>query len=118
MEGNLRDRSVTRAIGKGNVDNRLDATELRREIHQSGVCYLAIEMAKTGRRPVYDEKTGKVVLETMSEAAHVDLIKFLTNKVLPAALKDVSTIDEKAAHDRWAAIIAADSVPVVKKLTG
>ncbi len=100
----------TRAIGKHNVDNRLSVTELRREIHDSKVCYLAIEMARTGRRPVYDAKKKKMVLENLSEAAHIDVIKFLANKVLANA-KEAPTADEKAAHDKWAAI--ATKVEVV-----
>lgn len=102
------DKPITRVIGKANLDNRLDAAELRREIHNSGICYLAIEMAKTGRRPVLDVDSGKIVMETMSEAAHVDLIKFIARKVLPDA-KEIPTVDEKAALDKWTAVIAADA---------
>ena len=103
------DKPTTRIIGKANLNNRLDAAELRREIHSSGICYLAIEMAKTGRRPVYDDESDEVKMEVMSEAAHVDLIKFIARKVLPDA-KDIPTIDEKAALDRWAAVIEADVI--------
>lgn len=101
------DKPTTRVIGKANLDNRLDAAELRREIHNSGICYLAIEMAKTGRRPVYDEESDQVVMEIMSEAAHIDLIKFIARKVLPDA-KYIPTVDEKANLDRWAAVIEAE----------
>ena len=65
-------------------------------------------MAKTGRRPVYDEESGEIVMEVMSETAHLEMIKFIARKVLPDA-KDAPELDEKAALDRWAAVIAADS---------
>ena len=105
------DKPTARAIGKSNLDNRLDASQLRREIHQSGICHVVLEMAKTGKRPMLREDedgTESVVWEEMSEAAHVDVIKFMVRKVLPDA-KYIPTVDEKAAHDKWTAIIDADS---------
>ena len=108
---NLLDKPKTQVIRKANIDNRLNATELRRTIHESGVAILAIEMAKTGRRPIeYDEETGKFTWEEMSEAAHIDMIKFIVKKVLPDS-KDLHTADEKSL-DKWASIIAAEAEPV------
>lgn len=101
------DRGTVRIIGKANIDNRLNAAELRKEIHKSGVCYLAIQMARSGQRPVLDEKTGDILMETLSEAAHIDLIKFLTGKVLPNA-KEIPTADERASIDKWSNVIEAD----------
>ncbi|KKL92245.1 hypothetical protein LCGC14_1886630 [marine sediment metagenome] len=103
----------TRIVGQANLENRLDSAELRREIHKSGICYLAIEMAKTGRRPVYNEESDEIEMEVMSEAAHVDLIKFIARKVLPDA-REIPTVEEKATHDRWTAIANTIEVDVVE----
>lgn len=99
------DRPQTRIIGAANVENRLNAAELRHEIHKSGVCQLGLEMARTGRRPVYDEDSDEFRMEDMSESVHVDLIKFFARKVLPDA-KEIYTVEEKADHDRWTALAA------------
>lgn len=115
MAGNtILDAPTTRVIASTNVDNRLGTAELKREIHNSGVCYLALEMAKTGRRPVYDEESDKVVMEVMSEAAHIDIIKFIVKKVLSDA-KEIPSTDEKAAHDKWAEISATIEVKKLAK---
>lgn len=90
-----------------NTANRLTISEIKREIHDSGLCYVAIEMAKTGRRPVLNEETNKIVMEVMSEAAHIDMIKFIVKKVLPDS-KERETVDDKRAHDHWAKVIDAE----------
>lgn len=104
------DKRETRVIGKGNLDNRLSAVEIRTAIHDSGIAYVALEMAKTGRRPVYEEESEEIVWEDMSEAAHVDMIKFIVKKILPDS-QDRSTVEEKSL-DKWAAVIAAEAEPV------
>lgn len=107
------DKPITRVIGKANIGNRLNAAELRTTIHDSGIAYLAIEMAKTGRRPTsYDEETGKFIYEQMSEAAHIDMIKFIVKKILPDA-KEIATVDQKSL-DHWAGVISAEAEAVKK----
>lgn len=92
------------------VSVKFNTVEIRREIHNSGVCYLALEMAKTGERPVRGEG-GKITWEPLSEAAHIDMLKFMVRKVLPDLKEVESTVDKKAL-DRWAEVIAADAEPV------
>lgn len=90
---------------------RLTAVQLKQQIHDSGICHVAIEMAKTGKRPVLQEGTDNVVWEDLSEMAHVDMIKFIVRKVLPDAKEYDSTEDRKAL-DRWADVIAVDAKAV------
>lgn len=92
------------------VSVKFNTVEIRREIHNSGVCYLALEMAKTGERPVRQEG-GKIVWEQMSEAAHIDMVKFIVRKVLPD-IKEVESAVDRKALDRWAEVIAAEAEPV------
>ena len=73
-------------------------------------------MAVTGRRPVMHDETdeqGKRIIEweDMSEAAHVDMVKFIVQKVLPNA-KEYDSKEDRAALDKWADVIAADAEPV------
>lgn len=89
-----------------NASVHLSVSEVKQQIHESGICYVAVEMAKTGRRPVLDED-GVVKWVDMSEAAHIDMIKFIVKKVLADA-KDVAIIEKKASLDKWEAVIAAD----------
>lgn len=94
---------------------RLTAVQLKQEIHDSGVCHVAIEMAKTGRRPMFhageDGEPDSVTWEEMSEAAHIDMIKFIVKKVLPDA-KEYDSVDDRKALDKWASVIEAEVHPV------
>lgn len=90
-----------------NASNRLNVSEVKRLIHDSGICLVAIKMAETGRRPVFNEKKNILEWEEMSEAAHVDMIKFVTNKVIPNA-KEQETTEDKKALDAWAHVIEAE----------
>lgn len=88
---------------------RLTAVQLKQEIHDSGICHVVLEMAKTGKRPIFRE--GKVEWEEMSEAAHIDILKFMVKKVLADA-KEYDSVEDRKALDRWADVIAADAEPV------
>lgn len=90
-----------------NSANRLEIAEMKKLILDSHVCALAIEMAQTGYRPVLDPETGEVVKEAMSEASHVDMIKFVVSKVIANA-KNQEVVDDVEAHAKWASVIAAD----------
>ncbi len=94
-----------------NASVHLSVAEVKQQIHESGICYAAIEMAETGKRPLVirgeNGEPDSVEWEDLSEAAHVDMIKFIVKKVLPDA-KDVQIADKKASHDYWEAVIAAD----------
>ena len=104
------DKPITRVIGKANIGNRLNAAELRTTMHYSGIAYLAIKMAQTGRRPVCHSDSEEVIWEEMSEAAHVDMIKFIVKKILPDA-KEIATVDQKSL-DHWASVIASEAEAV------
>ncbi len=94
---------------------RLTAVQLKQEINDSGICHVAIEMAKTGRRPVFvegkDGEPDSVEWQDMSEASHIDMVKFIVKKVLPDA-KEYDSVEDRKALDRWADVIAAEVVPV------
>lgn len=94
-----------------NASSHLSVIQIKEQIHESGICYLAVEMAKTGKRPMFirseDGEPDIIEWQEMSEAAHIDMIKFIVRKVLPDA-KDVQIADKKASLDRWEAVIAAD----------
>ena len=108
MPGTVLDKPQTRIIGEANLGNRLSVAELKSAIHDSGIAYIAIEMAKSGKRPLYDQESDTVTWEELSEAAHVDMIKFIVKKVLPDS-RDYPTVEEQSL-DKWANIIAAESV--------
>ncbi len=98
-----------------NAGSRLEVAEIKKLIHDSGVCRVAVEMARTGLRPVFDDESEKVVMEPMSEAAHVEMVKFIANKVLPNA-KDHETVDDKKAIDAWAEVIQAEDAKELVKV--
>lgn len=99
--------TVRKSSAITNAANRLEIAEVKKLIHDSNVCHVAIEMAKTGLRPVWDEESSRVVMEQMSEAGHVEMIKFIVKKVLPDA-KEIETTDDKQALDAWAEVIARE----------
>lgn len=93
---------------------RLTAVQLKQEIHDSGICHVALEMATRGKRPIVredDDGESVVEWEDLSEAAHVDMIKFIVKKVLPDA-KEYDSVDDRKALDRWASVIAAEAEPI------
>lgn len=92
-----------------NASIHLSAVQIKQQIHESGICYLAIQMAQTGKRPIAkkDGESGDIEWQEMSEAAHVDMIKFMVKKVLPDA-KEYDSSDDRKALDKWAAVIAAE----------
>ena len=94
-----------------NASVHMSVNEVKQQIHESRICYLAIKMAQTGKRPIFTEDIDGepeiVKWQEMSEAAHIDMIKFIVRKVLPDA-KEVVIADKKASLDHWAGIIAAD----------
>jgi hypothetical protein len=102
---------IKESAGLVRAGNRLTAVQLKQEIHDSGVCRVVIEMAKTGHRPVWNEQSGEVEMEVMSEAGHIDILKFIVKKVLPDA-KEYDSIDDRKALDKWANVINAVPVPV------
>lgn len=91
-----------------NAGNRLEMAEIKKLIHESGVCMLAIEMAQTGQRPVLDPESGEIVKEQMSEASHVEMVKFMVGKVISNA-KEQETTDDKQALDAWAEVIRVEN---------
>lgn len=99
--------TVRKSSAITNAANRLEVAEVKKLIHDSNVCHMAIEMAKTGLRPVWDEESSSVIMEQMSEAGHVEMIKFIVKKVLPDA-KEIETTDDKQALDAWAEVIARE----------
>lgn len=100
---------IKESAGVVRAGNRLTAVQLKQEIHDSGICHVALEMAKTGKRPMLQED-GEVIWEELSEAGHVDIIKFMVKKVLPDA-KEYDSVDDRKALDRWASVIAAEAEP-------
>ena len=108
-------RAARKSTAMTNVGTRFEVAELKKIIHKSGVCLIAIEMAKTGKRPVWDRELKKVVMEDMSEAAHIDMLKFIVRKVLPD-IKEIETVDDKKALDAWAAVIEAEDVKDLVKV--
>lgn len=88
---------------------RLTAVQLKQEINDSGICHVVLKMAKSGKRPILQDDDKTVVWEEMSEAAHIDILKFMVKKVLPDA-KEYDSVDDRKALDKWAAVIEA--VPV------
>lgn len=101
-------RSVRQSAAITNAGNRMEMAEVKKLIHDSNVCALAIEMAQTGYRPVLDLETGEIVKEQMSEASHVEMIKFIVAKVIPNAKEQEST-DDKQALDAWSKVIEAEN---------
>lgn len=99
--------AIQKPSGIESAGVRLTTVQLKREIHDSGICYVAIEMAKTGKRPIMVD--GKAEWEDLSEAGHIDMIKFIVKKVLPDA-KEYDAKEDRAQLDRWADIIAAEPV--------
>lgn len=89
---------------------RLTAVQLKAEIHDSGICNVALEMAIKGKRPVFHkDEDGKEVIqwEELSEGAHIDMIKFIVKKVLPDA-KEYDSVDDRKALDKWADLIESE----------
>lgn len=85
---------------------RLTTVQLKKEIQDSGLCHVALEMAKTGKRQVM-AKDGSVVFEELSEAAHIDMIKFIVRKVLPDA-KEYDSQDDRDHVAKWAGFLEAN----------
>lgn len=99
--------TVRRSAAITNAGNRMEMAEVKKLIHDSGVCLLAIKMAQAGVRPVADPETGEITEQPLSEAAHVDMVKFMVAKVIPNA-KEMETTDDIEAHAYWASVIEAD----------
>ena len=108
-------RAAKKSTAITNAGTRFEVAELKKLIHKSGICLIAIEMAKTGKRPVWDRELREVVMEDMSEAAHIDMLKFIVRKVLPD-IKEIETVDDKKALDAWAAVIEAEEVKGLEKV--
>lgn len=108
----MAERALTKGVRKTsaitNAQNRLELAEVKKLIHESKICYMAIEIAQTGRRPHYDEETEQVVMVSLSEAAHIEMIKFVVKKVLPDA-QEHESVDDKESHAHWAEIIEAEN---------
>ena len=102
--------AIQKPSGVVSAGVRLTTVQLKTEIHESGICHVAIEMAVTGKRPILHEEGGERIIEweDMSEAAHLDMVKFIVRKVLPDA-KEYDSKEDRASLDKWADVIAAES---------
>ena len=115
MPGSRVQLAARKSTAITNAGTRLEVAEVKKKIHESGICLIAIEMARTGKRPVWDEELKKVIMEDMSEAAHIDMIKFIVKKVIPDA-KEIEVADDRKALDLWAAVWEAEEVKGLEKV--
>lgn len=78
-----------------NVGSRLEIAQLKKLIHESGVCVALLNMAVTGKR-LFGEAEEEIPLQV-----HIDLMKFMANKVLPNA-RDMGEAKSDAQQALWA----------------